>query len=166
MTTNNRVWKVGDEVDFYCRRCRLNLYGNVASIVDGQVKTVTCRTCRGTQPYAREKTEEEIRAGQLKRAFQLRDRRHQQFAEMAASRKTAASGTEVTRRWREATEDVDARYAPRYDPRSSYEVEDLVIHPQHGLGVVTQVVHENAFVALFRKVELPLEMGASPEEEE
>jgi len=166
MTEGNR--QVGDEIDFYCRRCRLNLHGNISSVVGTQVKTVTCRTCRGTVPYSPEKSEQEMRAGMLRKAFAIRDRRGQALAADAASRtEPITGGPEVTRRWREDTQEADARYAPRYEPWRTFEKGDFVIHSQHGLGVVTQVLHENAFLALFRKIELPLEMGIPrPDQEE
>jgi hypothetical protein len=162
--SEEKLWKVGDEIDFYCKRCKLNLHGNVSSLAAGQPKAVTCRTCRFTVPFARERTEEEFRAQQLKKAFRLRDKRVQQYVDMAESRTNAASGTDVTRRWRDATDDVDSRSTNRYDRHRSYEVDDLLIHSEHGLGIVTSVLHENGCVALFRKVEVPLEMNAEREE--
>ena len=156
---------IGDEVDFYCSKCKLNLHGNVASVVDGEVKQVTCRTCHFTVAFKREKTAAEFKAQQLKRAFALRDRR-QQPQVVGADRGAASRGPEVTNRWRKLTEDVDARFAPRYAPEKSYEEGDLVIHKQYGLGIVQQVLHEKGFVAIFRTVELPLEMNAVPPEDE
>jgi hypothetical protein len=157
--------KVGDALEFYCKRCRLNLNGNVASLEHGKPKTVTCRTCRSTVVYAREKTHEELRAKKMKEVMRIRESRRPQYADMSY-RTDAASSTEVTKRWRKATADVDARYARRYDKLGTYEMGDILIHKEHGLGIVTELVHENAFVALFRKVEIPLEMGVQPEEAE
>ncbi len=156
---------IGDEVDFYCTRCKLNLHGNVASVVNGEVKKVTCRTCHFTVAFKREKSDAEFRAQKLKRAFALRDRR-QQAQVAGADRGAATGGTEVTKRWRKLTDDVDARFAPRYQREKSYDEGDLVIHKQYGLGIVQQVLHEQAFVAIFRTIELPLEMNASPDEDE
>ena len=152
---------IGDEVEFYCSKCRLNLYGNVASVVNGEVKQVTCRTCRSTVGFKREKSEAEFRALKLKQAFALRNRR-QQPQSVGVDRGAASGGPEVTRRWRKLTDDVDARFAPRYGPDRNYEKGDLVIHKQYGLGIVQEVLHENAFVAIFRTAELPLEMNAVP----
>jgi hypothetical protein len=155
--------KVGDALEFYCKRCRLNLNGNVASMEYGKPKTVTCRTCRSTVVYAREKTQEELRAKKMKEVMRIREKRRPQYGNMD-DRSDAASSTEVTKRWRAATADVDARYAGRYDRLRTYEVDEILIHREHGLGIVTGVVHENAFIGLFRKVEVPLEMAGEPEE--
>ena len=153
--------KVGDQVDFYCKRCRLNLHGNVASMEHGTPKTVTCRTCRSTVVFAREKTVEELRAKKMQEVFRIREKRRPQYGEMAGNRIEAASATDVTKRWRKLTADVDARYAKRYDKFVTYQKDDILLHKEHGLGLVTSVVHDNAFIALFRKVELPLEMAAT-----
>jgi methyl coenzyme M reductase beta subunit len=72
--------------------------------------------------------------------------------------RTAHSTSELMARWRKATADADAR-APIYRDTEMYEVGDALIHPRHGLGVVQQVIHENAALVLFREVEVPLEMG-------
>jgi hypothetical protein len=156
---------VGDEVSFFCRKCRLNLNGNVASVVTGVVKTVTCRTCRSTQEYVAERSAEEMRSTQLRRAFASSDRRRQQNAVDSETRATASGGPEVTQRWREATEDIDGWTAQRYNKYNSYEVSDIMIHPKEGLGLVLQVVHDNAIVVLFRKVEMPLEMNAAKDDD-
>jgi len=158
-------YEVGDEIDLFCKKCRLNLHGNVAALHDGQVKTVTCRTCRTTQPFSRERTDSEVRAGVLKRAFAARDRRQKRMTSEVPTTDTM-TGSDVTKRWRETTEDVDARYASRYSRFKVYESDEVLIHREHGLGVVTEVLHDNAILVLFRKVETPLEMNAEPEEEE
>lgn len=154
---------IGDMVEFYCGRCRLNLNGNVTAVIDGEVMKVTCRTCRFTVQYKPMKSEEELRAQKLKRAFAGRDKKQARMKGQQDSRTTAAGGPEVTRRWREMTEDADALYAPRYAPEKSFDEGDVLIHKQYGLGVVTQVVHEGAFVAIFRNAEVPLEMNAVQE---
>lgn len=159
------IYKVGDEVDFYCKKCRLNLRGNVAAVREGQIVRVTCRTCRSTQPYVPEKTEEELRATTLRKVLKRRDQRGQQrSASLEESRKAASYGSEVTERWRKVTEGIDSRQATKYDRHKGYKEGAVIIHTEHGLGVVQKVLHENAILVLFRKVEVPLEMNA-PEEE-
>lgn len=149
---------VGDEIGFYCKRCRLNLNGNVAVVEEGVAVKVTCRTCHYTQPNVLEKSEEDLRDAHLRKAFRIRDKRRQQYAPPEVVLAEPSGGTEITARWREAVEEVDARYAPRYDRYESYDVGATLIHREHGLGIVQQVIHENAVLVLFRKVECPLEM--------
>jgi hypothetical protein len=43
--------RLGDVIDDYCPRCRLLLNHDVASLFDGAVAKVTCRTCFNTHDY-------------------------------------------------------------------------------------------------------------------
>jgi hypothetical protein len=155
----DELYKIGDEMDFWCSKCRLNLHGTVAALTDGgKVAKVTCNTCRFTVPYKDERTEAEIRGKLLKRALSMRDRRQQRQGDAEAAR-APSGGSDITQRWRKLTEDVNSTRAALYGPEKSFKLGDSLIHRQHGLGIVTQVLHENAFVAIFRNVEVPLEMN-------
>lgn len=46
-----RPLRLGDVLDDYCPRCRLLLNHDVASLLDGVVAKVTCRTCFNTHDY-------------------------------------------------------------------------------------------------------------------
>ncbi len=48
-----RLPRLGDVIDDYCPRCRLLLNHDVASLFDGAVAKVTCRTCHNTHDYRR-----------------------------------------------------------------------------------------------------------------
>jgi hypothetical protein len=156
-------YAIGDSVEFHCSKCKLNLNGNVAAVVDGEVQQVTCRTCRFTVQFKPERSDADIRAEMLKRAFAARDRKQARINAQQGVRATASGGPEVTKRWREATEDSDMRFTQRYASHRSYGEGDELIHKEHGLGVVTQILHEGACLALFRKVEVPLEMNVQQE---
>jgi len=43
--------RLGDVIDDYCPRCRLLLNHDVASLFEGAVAKVTCRTCFNTHDY-------------------------------------------------------------------------------------------------------------------
>jgi len=155
----NKEIRIGDEIAFWCSNCSLNLWGNVSAVEGGEVVQVSCRTCRTQQPYKPEKSDLELRRKVLQKAFSIRDRRKQQWQEPSEQAKGPGKN-DVTKRWREQTEEVDARYAGHYAAEKNYEEGDVMIHPQHGLGVVQSVLHPNAAVVLFRTVEVPLEMNA------
>jgi hypothetical protein len=157
---------IGDEIDFFCKKCRLNLHGNIAALRGAEVAKVTCRTCRSTQPYFPERSEEELRSGLLKRAFRIRDRRQQQFTDMEKARTDTAALPDVTKRWREATENVNANYARKYSETAAFKEGDVIVHTVHGLGIVTSLLHEQGFLALFRKAEVPLPMSMPAKEDE
>lgn len=48
---SDRPLRLGDVLDDYCPRCRLLLNHDVASLANGQVAKVTCRTCLNTHDY-------------------------------------------------------------------------------------------------------------------
>ena len=47
----DRPLRLGDVIDDYCPRCRLLLNHDIASLTQGQVAKVTCRTCHNTHDY-------------------------------------------------------------------------------------------------------------------
>jgi len=47
----DRPPRLGDVIDDYCPRCRLLMNHDVASLFDGVVAKVTCRTCHNTHDY-------------------------------------------------------------------------------------------------------------------
>ena len=49
----DRPPRLGDVTDDYCPRCRLLMNHDVASLFDGAVAKVTCRTCHNTHDYRR-----------------------------------------------------------------------------------------------------------------
>lgn len=59
--------QIGDVIDGYCPRCRLNTY-QIVSATDGrEVFTATCRTCRNTFPWRAEVSMDELREKQVKK---------------------------------------------------------------------------------------------------
>ncbi len=48
---SDRPLRLGDVVDDYCPRCRLLLNHDIASLTEGQIAKVTCRTCFNTHDY-------------------------------------------------------------------------------------------------------------------
>jgi hypothetical protein len=47
----DRTLRLGDVLDDYCPRCRLLMNHDVATLADGKVIKVTCRTCHNTHDY-------------------------------------------------------------------------------------------------------------------
>ena len=48
---SDRPPRLGDVIDDYCPKCRLLLNHDVASLAEGEVAKVTCRTCFNTHDY-------------------------------------------------------------------------------------------------------------------
>ena len=64
--------RVGEEIDGYCSRCRLNVHMIVNAVNGDEVLAVTCRTCRNTVKYKPEISEEARRAKAMKKLMRLR----------------------------------------------------------------------------------------------
>ena len=47
----DRTLRLGDVLDDYCPRCRLLMNHDVATLAEGKVIKVTCRTCHNTHDY-------------------------------------------------------------------------------------------------------------------
>jgi hypothetical protein len=157
------IGEIGEIVEMYCSTCRLNLDGSVTALDSGnRVVQVTCRTCDNVQKFRPPMPDEEKRQRLLKKAFAIRDRRQAASVQLQAEIRKAHSTNDVMARWREATEDAGPR-APIYRDTEVYEVGDQLIHNQHGLGVVQEIIHDNAILVLFREAEVPIEMGKSYE---
>lgn len=153
------VYKVGDIIDIYCGSCRLNLDGNVAAVQDGSVVQVVCRTCGNTQKYNPPVSDEHRKERLIKRILSGKDKKRGSASRAADIARIQTTATDVTSRWRKATDGVKSSEASIYRGSKTYEEGDVIIHSQHGLGIVSSILHENAMLVLFREVELPLEMG-------
>lgn len=152
-------FQIGEEIPIYCRRCGLNLWGNVTAIQEGKVVQVTCRTCFTVQKYRPEIPEEELRKRKLRRAMAIRDKRASRQAEEQKAATTQYSYSEVHRRWLEKTENVDSTRARMYNQTASYREGEYILHKEYGLGYIEQVLHEQAILVLFRQKEMPLAMN-------
>ena len=196
--------KVGDEIDGYCPRCRLNTYQNVAATDGREVFSVTCRTCRNSFAWKPEMSAEEQRAKAIKKLSRMTGKKiggpppevvqrgkrkeggdldaplkalsalhgRDVLAEAAARvAPMAASGAveEVapvpagqqtsTERWRQLTDALSWRDGKPYQITRTYKPGDVVLHKSHGLGIVQEIVHDNACTVLFRDLEATLQMA-------
>ena len=136
---------IGDIIDIYCTRCRLNLDGSIAALKDNAIQKVTCRTCWNEVGY-REPVD--FKARDKKRLENLLKRKEKQRVEAATPSGDAPDALRAL--WDELTDKVDARYAKVYDPTREYAPEDAILHKQHGMGIVHSVDQDGEMNVLFR----------------
>jgi len=169
--------QLGDIIEAYCEKCRLNLDASVAAVVGDEVKQVQCRTCGNFVPY-REPVPDSVKKERVfKRVLAMRDRRSQQPTTiqrrgqepMAAAEAAAAAAAAAPRldpavrakqnadekRWREATDQVDSRSAVPYTAQRTFREGEFVLHKSFGMGHV-ESVSETEMVVLFREGEQTL----------
>lgn len=166
--------QLGDIIEAYCEKCRLNLDASVAAVVGDEVKQVQCRTCGNFVPY-REPVPDSVKKERVfKRVLAMRDRRSQQpttiqrrgqepvapdgAASPAVPRidpAVRAKQNEDERRWREVTDQVDSRSAVPYTAQRTFREGEFILHKSFGMGHVESVT-DDAMVVLFREGEQTL----------
>ncbi|PTL80978.1 hypothetical protein [Vitiosangium sp. GDMCC 1.1324] len=125
--------KVGGEVDAFCTRCRLTLAHTILAMVGTKIARVRCNTCNGDHAF--------------RSAPGTTDR-----PSPSASRSSSGGtgGTRAPRASRSSEEKViisfeeqlagkDIANAPRYSPKDTYQMDQVIQHPTFGLGLVTAV---------------------------
>jgi hypothetical protein len=147
---------LGDIVEAYCPRCRLNLDASVAAITGGEIRQVQCRTCGNFHEFKSPVPPETLKERGLKRALNMKKKRTfvpsvtvksgGRIKELpgrngdaatapAAPPKPAGSSDE----WHKHTDGVPSHKASLYRPQRRYSTGDYLIHKQHGMGYVKEV---------------------------
>jgi hypothetical protein len=104
--------KLGQQVDVYCGRCKVERYHTVAAIGDGgRIERVVCGYCQSARRY--------------------RD------PAAPAARRASATGTRAARVVDDRPDPLAA--ARPYAPREHYDKGETVSHPKYGRGRVTDV---------------------------
>ncbi len=143
---------VGDNVDAWCGRCKLDLAHTVEAVVDGWPARVVCRTCGAQHAYKppRKLPEHPV----LRRLAALRGRRSPARATASSksgeagrpsARKSVAPQARAPRRtlesvWaekRDAEPEAVASATP-YSPKGSFEVGMWIEHARFGLGRIEE----------------------------
>ncbi len=120
--------KVGGEVDAFCTRCRLTLAHTILAMVGTKIARVRCNTCNGDHAYrsapgTTDKPSPSARGSSSKAP--------------RASRATAEEKIIIS--FEEQLAGKDIANAPRYSPKDTYQVDQVLHHPTFGLGLVTAV---------------------------
>jgi len=138
-------YTIGDIVETYCTRCRLNLDGSIAALKDSRIQKVTCRTCWNEIPF---RAPVDFQARNQKRLDNLLKRKEKQKKEAAAPSRDAPDALRAL--WDELTDKVDARYAKIYDATKTFAIEDAILHKKLGMGIVHNVDQDGELNVLFR----------------
>lgn len=124
--------KVGGEVDAFCTRCRLTLAHTILAMVGTKIARVRCNTCNGDH------------------AFRSAPGTTDKPSSSARASSSSSSGTKAPRASRSSEDKVvisfeeqlagkDIANAPRYSPKETFKVDQVIQHPTFGLGLVTAV---------------------------
>ena len=131
--------KVGGEVDAFCTRCRLTLAHTILAMVGTKIARVRCNTCNGDHAYrsapgTTDKPTASSRASSTSGGTK-------------APRARASAEEKVIISFEEQLAGKDIANAPRYSPKDTYKVDQVVSHPTFGLGLVTGVRGDKVDIA-------------------
>ena len=160
--------ELGDIVEAYCERCRLNLDASIAAVDGDEIRQVQCRTCNNFVRYKKPVAESVRKDRVIKRVLRMRDRKMGRSA-TAAPDPTPAPPPKpkavVSERWVELTDDMDSTRATPYVATRVYGEGDYILHKSHGMGYVERLDGEESMVVLFRLGEQALPINQPREYE-
>ncbi len=129
MATNH---KVGGEVDAFCTRCRLTLAHTILAMVGTKIARVRCNTCGGDHAFR-------SAPGTTDKPSTSSRSSGSTSSSRAPRASRASSEEKVVISFEEQLAGKDIASAPRYSPKDSYKVDQVIQHPTFGLGLVTAV---------------------------
>jgi hypothetical protein len=121
--------KVGGEVDAFCTRCKMNLAHTILAMVGTKIARVRCNTCGGDHAY-RSPPGSTDRPSSSTRGSTGAAR---------ATRSASEKPEKVVISFEEQLAGKDVAGAPKYSPKDTYKVDQVIQHPTFGLGFVTAV---------------------------
>jgi ribosomal protein S27E len=124
-----RKVSVGEQIDSYCTKCRLNLGHIITAMADGNIIRVKCNTCGNEHRYRGMDTIGKLRAGRSS----------------SPAKKGLSVADKAQAVWETCIDGAKGSEVP-YDIAKSYNCGDIVVHTLFGKGVVRKT--------LFRKCEV------------
>lgn len=138
--------KVGGDCLAWCSKCKMELAHVIMSMVSNKPAKVICKTCRGQHNYKRQSGSE----GQLLRSARTPS------AKKPSERSTFVKVSQV---WEAKL--AEKRSAPMrpYQVQQSFQVGEVIQHPNFGVGIVEEVKANGKMTVLFREAEKVLVHG-------
>lgn len=131
----------GSTIETRCSRCDRVLNHSIVAMVGEKIVRVECSTCHGVHAYHPPKS-----ATAAKKT--------------TTPRKTKADPEVVARaEWAELRPSMNLDKAIPYDMNRAYRVNNLLFHPNFGLGVVQLVIPPNKIDVLFQDSKKRLRCG-------
>ncbi len=127
----NSNYAAGGEIEAWCTKCKLELGHTIVAMVDNVPKRVKCNTCNGQHNYRAQQAEKRVAKS---KTSPRRARTKQATYEEYLSRLT----------------DGTPGNAKKYMMNGSFEKDELIDHPQFGIGIVLSVIHVNKMEILFK----------------
>lgn len=132
------TYKVGGEVDAFCTRCKLTLAHTILAMVGTKIARVRCNTCGGDHVYR-------SAPGATDRPAASSSSHGTSSSRASAPR--ADKPEKVVISFEEQLAGKDIANAPKYSPKDTYKVDQVIQHPTFGLGLVTAVRGDKVDIA-------------------
>ncbi|QSQ15541.1 hypothetical protein [Myxococcus landrumensis] len=124
--------KVGGEVDAYCTRCKLTLAHTILAMVGTKIARVRCNTCNGDHAYRGA-------PGTTDRPTSSSTPRASRASSSSGGGSSSSKAEKIIISFEEQLAGKDIANAPRYSPKDTYQVDQVIQHPTFGVGLVTAV---------------------------
>jgi flavoprotein len=134
-------YKVCDEVDAQCGRCKLLLAHTVVAVQEGVPALIRCLTCGNEHKY---RPPSGSSSGK-KRSVRVK--------KADPAEKKAKHNLQL---WLDRVDGMDPVSAKPYAISGSFRVNDLIKHQKFGVGVVISVLSPQSIIALFQEGEKSL----------
>lgn len=131
---------VGGHIESQCTKCGRVTNHTIVAMVEEQVVKVQCNTCEGTHKYRPPKA---ARTAKSKTAGATR-----RVTDKAAAKKKVSADQE---QWEQDVRGRNPDAAIDYQMDGTFEVDDLVKHPNFGVGLVVAVFKPNKMEVLFEQ---------------
>lgn len=129
-------YEIGDEIEAYCGKCKLDTLHIVTAVSDDQIEKVMCKVCMG---YHRYKMPQSDAAALM-------------ISPKNRTAKTASKGVQKRVRrdkWTKILEDLDSTHAIEYSMEKAYQPETPIHHEIFGFGVVKNIIDSRKIEVLF-----------------
>jgi hypothetical protein len=132
----------GDTIEARCTRCRVPTNHTIVAMVGERIARVECNTCGGVHNYRGTvtATPKETNSREVKSKVAKERAPRQSAAERAGERE-----------WQSVQETIAARPAIPYQMTGRFQVNQVVLHPTFGLGIVREVIKPGKMEVLFQQ---------------
>jgi hypothetical protein len=126
--------KVGDEIEAYCSKCKMDTVHVVTAMKDDAVNKVICKACDSTHKYKPAGGESSKKS----------------VSKSTPKTQKRKKKTKEERSWNRAMAKADPENPVDYAMSGSFSESDVIQHDAFGLGVVTKVVSDQKINVAFQ----------------
>ncbi|MEN8264315.1 MAG: hypothetical protein ABFR82_12720 [Nitrospirota bacterium] len=127
-----KSYSVGEDIDAWCTKCKLELDHTIVAMVDNLPKKVECNTCKGKHNY-RKKPAERTRTKTKTGVRKVRKTVTEKYNEVLSGLAEGALSN-----------------ATKYSIKGTFEKDDIIDHSKFGIGVVLSIIKVNKAEVLFK----------------